>query len=102
MSLMGGAWLASSAAFWALVFLQTGLSMVIDGGESTSMGCVPWLFRPLRLRLLPPFTFLPRLRSFHLLVRRFGLCRLLRVFLVLLLALARLVASVGRPSLTNR
>ena len=67
-SLMGGAWLASSVAFWALVFLQTGLSMVIDGRELTSMGCVPWLFHPLRLRLLPPFSFLPRLRSFHLLI----------------------------------
>ena len=97
-SLVGEAWLASSAAFWALVFL---LSMVIDGGESTSTRCVPWLLPPLRLRLLPPFSFLPHLHSFHLLVRQFGLCRLLWVFLVLLLALARLVTSVGQPLLMN-
>ena len=71
MSLVGGAWLASSAAFWALVFL---LSMVIDGGESTLMRCIPWLFPPLHLRLLPPFSFLPRLGPFRYLVRRFGLC----------------------------
>ena len=73
--------------------------MVIDGRELTLMGCVPWLFRP--LCLLPPFSCLPHLHSFHLLFHRFGLCRLLRVFLVLLLVLARLVASIGQLSLTN-
>ena len=43
MSLVGGARSASSAAFWALVFL---LSMVFNGGESMSMRCVPSFFSP--------------------------------------------------------
>ena len=91
-SLVGGAWLVSSAALWMLIFLQTGSSMVIDGRESMSMGCIPFLFHPLHHCLLPPLSFLPRLCSFHRLLCQFVLCWLLQVFLVLLLALAHLVA----------
>jgi len=55
-SLVGVAWLASSAAFWALVFLLSGLSMVINGRESMSMGTYLGF---LAFLPFPPFPFFP-------------------------------------------
>ena len=52
--------------------LATGFP-VIDGGESMLMRCVPWLFPPLCLCLLPPFSFLPHLGPFRYLIHHFRL-----------------------------
>ena len=67
---------------------------VIDGRESMLMGCIPLLFHPLHIHLLPPFSFLPHLHSFHR-----GWCWLLGVVLVLLLGLLAWLPVFDSPHL---